>query len=156
MLKEETELQHEKLHILIIGNDQWYSQHSSFFKKLQDKYSLEYIKDIHEASQRLWHNSYDMLLIEQKFCKENTIKLSKLSYARSKPSIILCNNLFMELIYKIWKRFSKFCRICSTMRKLMFIYYNINKQLIRNIDNIANTHYQYRDSITLEIKKYFN
>ena len=89
-----------KLHILIIGNGEWIKKHDAFLKDLSADFELQYITNIDEALQRLWHNSYDLLIIEHKFCKQNTIDLTKYSYARSKPSIIVCQNMFVELYYR--------------------------------------------------------
>ena len=82
------------LNILIIGNQDWYNTIQPILAELTEKYTTEYINDIDAANKRLWHNSYDILLLEEKFSRENTINLTKMSYAMSRPSIILCNRIY--------------------------------------------------------------
>lgn len=147
----------KRTNILVIGNKKWFDKNRTFFEKLQLKYGVEYINDSQKALNRLWHNSYDILIIEQKFCKENTLKLSKSAYARSKPSIILCSNIFVEMLYKIWKGFSNYTNICQTMKKLMFIYYGFSKKLEDFIDSLAqcNQIYEHNNTISIEINQMF-
>lgn len=144
-----------KINILVVGDNKWYNQHLHFFKNLQKKYNIEYIFNIQQANERLWHNNYDMLLIDQDFCKRYTINLSQLSYARSKPSIILCDCFITQCLFKLWKKFSALTRDCPTMKKLTYIYSNINDNLINQIDRIVNLNHNYRNIITKEIKTYF-
>lgn len=146
----------KKVNILVIGEQKWQVEHKLFFSKLHQLYTVQYISDVQQAMQRLWHNSYDMLLIQQQFCKQNSIKLSQLSYARSKPSIILCNSIVMQWFYKFWKRFNRFTKVCASIRKLMYVYRSVNKNLLQQINTIANSEHNHRDVISLQIRKYFN
>lgn len=145
----------KKLNILIIGNVKWFNHHLYFFNNLQNKYNIQFIKNIQEANERLWHNNYDMLIIEQDFCKKYTINLSQLSYARSKPSIILCDDFLTQCIFKLWKKFSSLTKSCPTMKKLTYIYYSLDDNLIEQIDRIANLNHDYRNKITKEIANLF-
>jgi hypothetical protein len=118
--------------------------------KLDEQYTIEYIDDINAANKRLWHNSYDILLLEEKFSNEYTIKLSKMSYAMSRPSIILCENTLKLFMYKVWKRLSKFTNTFITSKKLIFFMGNKDKRIINFISDLAN-HHQFFDVITKEI-----
>lgn len=97
---------------------------------LTDHYTIEYINDIDVANKRLWHNSYDILLLDEKFSKKYTIDLSKMSFAMSRPSIVLCRNFFTLLSYKLWKALSKFTHRFTTSKQLIFFIDNNNKDLI--------------------------
>lgn len=144
------------LKILVVGNQGWIKKHKKFFDELKDYYKIQYLTTIAEATQRLWHNSYDLLLIEHKFCKENTIDLTTYSYARSKPSIILCQNMFVKLYYDFWKKFSGMAKICNTIRRLMFvIVYKDDHNLLFHINKIASHKYRYQNQVTNQISEYF-
>jgi hypothetical protein len=54
----------KKLNLLIIGNQNWYNKFISSMNVLTETYNIEYISDIKQANARLWHNSYDILLLE--------------------------------------------------------------------------------------------
>ena len=111
-----------KIRILAIGNIEFInSLNSIFLSKVIDHYGIETISDEKMALKRLNHNSYDILLLEDNFSKFNTIRLSTMAYAMSRPTIIICNSYFKQLYYTIfWKYFSKFCRRFKTSRKLIF------------------------------------
>jgi hypothetical protein len=104
--------------------------------------------EINEANERLWHNSYDILLLEENFSKENTIELSKMSYAMSRPSIILCNN-YKFIWYQFWKYLSSFTNKFTTSKKL--IYFITNNNLIPEfIPQISEKHNLF-NKVTSEI-----
>lgn len=108
------------INLLIIGNKEWYEVFSSVLHNLDNDYTIEYISDINVAKQRLWRNSYDILLLEENFSKENTIDLTKMSYAMSRPSIIICDNKIKLWLYWIWKHFSDFTSKFITAKKLIY------------------------------------
>lgn len=142
---------HKKLNLLIIGNQTWYNQFISDIDILTKTYNIEYISDINQANKRLWHNSYDILLLEEKFSNEHTIKLTKMSYAMSRPSIIFCNNTIKLLSYKLWKHLSDFTNKFKTSKKLIFFLKNKDKQTVSFINTLSHNH-QYLDIITKEIQ----
>jgi hypothetical protein len=105
------------------------------------------------ALKRLNHNSYDILLLEDNFSKFNTIRLSTMAYAMSRPTIIICNSYFKQLYYTIfWKYFSKFCRRFKTSRKLIFFTKN-NSKHAEMVEHLAKNHLQYFQQINDEITK---
>lgn len=117
---------------------------------LDEQYTIEYINDIEAANQRLWHNSYDILLLEEKFSDEYTIQLSKMSYAMSRPSIILCDNKLKLFMYKLWKKLSNFTNTFITSKKLIFFMSQKDTRITEFISNLAH-HHQFFDTITKEI-----
>lgn len=144
------------LNILVVGNQNWIKKHKKFFDELKNYYKIQYLTTIADATQRLWHNSYDILLIEHKFCKENTIDLTSYSYARSKPSIILCQNVFVKLYYDLWKKFSGMAKICNTIRRLMFvIVQKDDSNLLYHVNRIASHKYRYQAQVSNQISEYF-
>lgn len=141
------------INILIIGHREWYNEFMPTLRSnLSMQYSIEFIDDIDHATQRLWHNSYDILLMEEKFSREYTINLSKMSYAMSRPSIILCDNALTLYTYKLWKCISKFTNKFITSKKLIFFLYKNDKKIIPFITDLSN-HHQYFDIISSEIYK---
>lgn len=122
-----------KIALLIIGNKDWCTSYSQQFKD-QTKYSYQTISNFKDALKRLQHNSYDILLLQQNYFKYNSIRLSQLSYAMSRPSIILCNSYLKFLIYNFWKKFSDWTNKYSTSKKLIHIKMidsKINKYLLK-------------------------
>ena len=148
------------LNILVVGDQEWINKHKDLIKILQKSYTLEYKTKIKDALERLWHNSYDILLIDQEFVNKYTIDLTKLAYARSKPSVILCNNILTTAYYKLWKKFSKMTKTCRTMRQLMFpIKDEKSPEIVHFINKIALVSHQgmnLTQQINIEIKEYFN
>jgi hypothetical protein len=138
-----------KINILVIGTVEWYKDFAAILSNLTTNFTIEFICDIQKARARLWHNSYDILIIEEKFTKKHTIKLSKMAYAMSRPSIVICNNIIKNISYNCWKYMSKFTNTCETSKKLIHFMFP-NKNVIRYVDNLAN-HHQYFDIITKEI-----
>lgn len=160
--KAEITSEHKKdepiLNILVVGNQEWIDKHKNLIKVLQKSYTIEYKTEIKAALERLWHNSYDILLIDQEFVKEHTIDLTKLAYARSKPSVILCKNFFTAAYFNLWKKFSKMTKTCKTMRQLMFPIEEDRQDLAHFINKIALVSHQgmnLTQQINIEIKEYF-
>jgi hypothetical protein len=143
------------INLLVIGNKDWYESLLTILCGLDEVYTVEFISDIYEANARLWHNSYDILLLEEEFSKKYTIQLSKMSYAMSRPSIILCKNIFKILLYKFWKKFSKFTNKFVTSRQMIFFARTEDKDLLNTIFDLAH-HHQYFDVITSEINSNFS
>jgi hypothetical protein len=117
---------------------------------LNKTHILEFINDIDEANARLWHNSYDILLLEEKFSKEYTIELSKMAYAMSRPSIILCSNPIKLFFYKLWKSLSEFTNKYITSKKLIYFVLNGDNSIINSIVELSN-HDKYFPIVTNEI-----
>ena len=148
------------LNILVVGNQEWIDKHQDLIKILKKSYTIEYKTQIKDALERLWHNSYDILLIDHQFVKQHTIDLTRLAYARSKPSVILCKNIFSTIYFKLWKKYSKVTKTCKTMRQLMFpILDEQSPQVVHFINKIALVSHQgmnLTQQINIEIKEYFN
>ena len=143
-----------QIRILAIGKIEFInSLNSIFLSKVIDYYGIETISDEKTALKRLNHNSYDILLLEDNFSKFNTIRLSTMAYAMSRPTIIICNSYFKQLYYTIfWKYFSKFCRKFKTSRKLIFFTKN-NSKHAEMVEYLAKNHLQYFQQINDEITK---
>lgn len=112
--------QHKKydVKLLVIGTQKWLNDLHNIIKNLQLSYHIQFISDIEQARQRLWHNSYDILIIEQTFTKKYTIDLSKMAYAMFRPSIVICNNIFTIFKYKLWHFLSKFSKKYKTFKTI--------------------------------------
>ena len=110
----------KNINLLLIGNKKWYKEFIPFLTDLDSNYTIEYISNIELANARLWHNSYDILVLEESFSKKHTIELSKMSYAMSRPTIIICNNSLKLFLYFIWKHFSDFTSRFITSKKLIY------------------------------------
>lgn len=126
--------------LLVIGHTDWLSKLQQITNKLTINDHIQFISDIQQAKKRLWHNSYDILIIQQKFTKQNTIDLSKMAYAMFRPSIVVCDSPFKLLNYTLWQFFSKFSRKYKTFKEInkftnfsqkeilyWIHYYHINK-----------------------------
>lgn len=142
----------EKIRILAIGNNKFINSLSQIFlAKLESAYVLETITDEKTALKRLNHNSYDVLLLQDKFSKYNTIRLSTMAYAMSRPTIIICNSILKQFYYSIlWKHFSKFTRRFKTSKQLIFFSMN-NSNHSKLIEYLAENHLQYFNIINSEI-----
>lgn len=143
-----------KIRILVIGDIEFIeSLNQIFLVKLVQKFSLETISNEKQALQRLNHNSYDILLLQDGFSKYNTIRLSTMAYAMSRPTIIICKNAIKQIYYSIyWKHFSKFCRRFKTCKKLIFFAVNDTKHSDL-VEYLANNHLQYFETINSEISE---
>lgn len=141
-----------KIRILAIGKEEFInSLESIFLNKLINHYTLESITNEKNALQRLNHNSYDILLLQDGFSKYNTIRLSTMAYAMSRPTIIICNSIIKQVYYMLyWKHFSKFTRRFRTSKKLIFFSMN-NSKHSELIKYLASNHLQYFEIINNEI-----
>ncbi len=141
----------DKINLLIIGNNLWCIDLANNLNKNQ-QYNIQYIYTYKDAIRRLRHNSYDILLLQQDYFNYNSIELSKLSYAMSRHSIILCKSLFKIIIYQIWKHTSDWTNKFTIAKQLIHFkklkYKKLNQyiqQLITNNNLIT--------EITAQIKK---
>lgn len=100
---------------------------------LKDIYKFEFITDINIANKRLDHNSYDVLVIEDAFIKNNSINLFKKAYAMSRPTIILCNSYYRYFYYTFWKHFSKWSNKFKISKEMIFITYTNNISILDDI-----------------------
>ena len=148
----ENNVNNYKIRILAIGRKSFIESLSkNFLVKLANCYNLETITNKKQAVQRLNHNSYDLLLLQDGFYKNNTLKLSKMAYAMSRPTIIICNSIFKAIYYSFfWKHFSTFTRRFKTSKKLIFFSTN-NSKYFKLIKYLALSHTQYFDTINSEI-----
>lgn len=146
----------DKIKILIIGDEFWISSFDEkILKKSNLNYSLEKISNINDAIVRLDHNSYDILLIQESFKRKNTLYLTKMAYAMTRPSIIICNNFIIKFAYVFWKIFSSFTKKYKISKEMINVNLN-NKSIINKISYLAKNHLQYFDKINAEISSVFS
>jgi hypothetical protein len=147
----------KKIKILIIGNPNWITLFKlKILDNLPSDYHLESISNIIDAKNRLNHNSYDILIIQNSFSKEHTICLAKFAYAMTRPSLIIYNSLLSLLKAKICRLFSKFFNKFKLTHKLIHFETLDNIKLINNkIEYLANNHLQYFDDVNNEFEKNF-
>lgn len=141
----------KKVNLLIIGNNIWCIDLVNRLK-LQEKYNIQYIYNYRAAIKRLRHNSYDVLLLQQQYFNYNSVELSKLSYAMSRPSIILCKSYFKMFIYWIWKHTSQWANKHTIAKEIIHFKYLNYKSLDNYIEKILYQH-DLIDDITKQIKK---
>lgn len=142
----------KNIRVLAIGNSQWIAKFDKeILQKLEETYTLEIITEEHAAIERLTHNSYDILILQDDFCPKQSIYLATLAYAMTRPSLILCKSYIKLMIYKMWKVFSTFARKYKISRKL--IYFNhYNSEYIKLIEYLAFNHLQYFNQVNEEVK----
>jgi len=141
----------ESIKILIIGKHDWIERLSSKLDKMEETFVIEKIENEDAAVQRLKHNSYNILLIQDQFSKINPIKLASLAYAMTRPSIILCSNRLRYMKFKVWQFCSRFARKFKTSRVL--INFNFGSvDLEKQITTLANDYMNYFDKVNEEIK----
>lgn len=119
----------KKINLLIIGYNQWCLNLKKRFNNHQ-LYNIEFIYDYQTALERLRHNSYDILLLEEEYFDYNSIQLSQLSYAMSRPSVILCTSIIKLIIYKIWRKYSDWTNKFAMAKKLIHIKMINDKNLV--------------------------
>lgn len=142
----------KNIKVLIIGKHDWIECLSCELDKMKENFIIERIEDENTAIQRLTHNSYNILLIQDKFSKIDPIKLASLAYAMTRPSIIICKSRFKYLKFKTWQFFSRFSRKFKTSRIL--INFNFNLINLKNqMVSLANDYMNYFDKVNEEIKK---
>lgn len=76
-----------------------------------------------------------------------------MSYAMSRPSIVLCRNFFTLFSYKLWKALSKFTTKFTTSKQLIFFVNNNNKELILRLVKTLSHKSQLFSLVTTEICK---
>ena len=143
----------KKIRVLAIGKKEWIGNlDNDVLKKLDCTYTLEIINDEHDALERLTHNSYDILILQDDFSPLKSIHLATLAYAMTRPTLILCNKNLKVFKYIIWKIFSIFTRKYKTSKKLIF-FKNYNSNYLDLITFLAKNHLQYFDMVNKEIQK---
>lgn len=142
----------KNIRVLAIGNSQWIAKlDKEILQKLEETYTLEIISEEQAAIERLTHNSYDILILQDDFCPKQSIYLATLAYAMTRPSLILCKSYIKLMVYKMWKIFSTFARKYKISRKL--IYFNhYNSEYIKLIEYLAFNHLQYFNQVNEEVK----
>lgn len=125
-----------KINLLIIGYNEWCLNLKSRFEN-QQLYNIEFIYNYTDALQRLRHNSYDILLLQEQYFDYNSIQLSQLSYAMSRPSVILCTSKLKWLIYKLWRRYSYWTNKYLTAKKLIHIKLLNDSNLVEYVSNLS-------------------
>ena len=106
--------------VLAIGNERFVKRLSDYISSdLGKEFTFETITDESKALPRLNHNSYDILILQDGFSKYDTVRLSTMAYAMSRPTIILCSNVFKLIYYRFVKHFSHFFRNFKVSKKLI-------------------------------------
>lgn len=143
----------KRIRVLAIGKSEWIENFDNeILKKLDDIHTLEIITDEKNALERLTHNSYDILILQDSFSPLNSIYLATLAYAMTRPTLILCDSYFKTFKYFIWKIFSVFVRKFKTSKKLIF-FKHYNSNYLTLISYLAKNHLQYFDQVNKEIKE---
>lgn len=142
----------KNIKVLIIGKHDWVESLSCTLDSMKEPFVIEKIEDEDKAVERLTHNSYNILLLQDKFSKVNPIKLASLAYAMTRPSIIVCSSYIKYVKFKVWHHISKFSRIFKTSKKLINFNGDIT-QLERQITTLAENYMEYFDKVNEEIKK---
>ncbi len=141
-----------KVKILLIGDEKWTEGVNDFLKSEDGCYSLEVINDESAAKARLEHNSYDVLLLQDKFVGNDTLFLASMAYAMTRPCIVITDSLIRYAGYLSWLHFSNFTNRYKISKKLIAFSYK-RKKLKELIAAKAANYMQFFDDVTQEIKK---
>ena len=128
------------LNILAIGSVEWYKSFSTRYAGVSKHYKFEFISDLNNAISRLDHNSYDVLVIEDDFIKNNSITLSKKAYAMSRPTIILCSSLLRYISYILWKKFDAWPNKFTISKDMIFIKLSNDLSILDDITSLQDCH----------------
>lgn len=143
----------KRIRVLAIGKIEWINNlDKDVLTKLDCIHTLEIINEESEALERLTHNSYDILILQDDFSPLKSIQLATLAYAMTRPTLILCDSYFKVLKYLLWKIFSVFTRKYKTSKKLIF-FKHYNSNYLDLISYLAKNHLQYFDLVNKEIKE---
>lgn len=136
-----------------MGDQRWVSSFNDRILSLSHyKYKTEVISDLDIAVERLTHNSYDILILQDGYFNIDSIKLGSMAYAMTRPTLIICNGLYSLIKYKLRKMFSKFFNRYKISKKLICI--NLNKEdTIYKIIYLVQNHLQYFNEVNEEIAK---
>ena len=137
--------------VLVIGSTNWIDRtEANLLSGLNFPTSIEKISNEETARERLTHNSYDVLLLQDNFI-DRTIDLTKLAYAMTRPSIIICNSFVNRVKYMLWRTFSRFSRHHKIASKLIhFADESDRKHIEQLILFLAYNHLQYFTEINKE------
>lgn len=144
----------KKINLLIIGYNQWCLNLKKRFNNTR-LYNIEFIYNYQDALERLRHNSYDILLLEEEYFDYNSIQLSQLSYAMSRPSIILCTSFIKLFIYKLWRKYSDWTNKFTTAKKLIHIKMLNDQQLVSYVNNLIHQS-QMIKQVSIQIRNKMN
>ena len=128
------------LNILAIGSVEWYKSFSTRYVRVSKPYKFAFISDLNNAISRLDHNSYDVLVIEDDFIKNNSITLSKKAYAMSRPTIILCSSLLRYISYILWKKFDAWPNKFTISKDMIFIKLSNDLSILDDITSLQDCH----------------
>lgn len=143
----------KRIRVLAIGKSEWIANFNrDILHQLEETYTLEKITSEQKAIERLTHNSYDILILQDDFSPKKSIHLATLAYAMTRPTLILCNNYISLLKYKFWKIFSTFTRRYKLSKKLIF-FNHYNSNYIKLIEFLAFNHLQYFNQVNDEVKR---
>jgi len=101
---------------------------------------------------RLYHNSYDILILQDGFSKYSSVRLSAMAYAMSRPTIILCDNIFKLLCHKFQKHFGRFFRCFKTSKKMIH-FRKINSKYSSLVIDLSKNYKNYLEMISDDIIK---
>lgn len=138
--------------ILLIGKHSWITKAKEELSQF-DEQLIETISDEDAAIQRLTHNSYDILVIQDSFRKKHPgLSCVKMAYAMTRPSIIVASSLLSYIKLRLMHRFSKFSRRFKLSRKMININFKF-KGLSDKISLLSKDYHKYFNSINKEIKE---
>ncbi len=140
------------LNILVVGSTKWFNTFKEHFKNkpTHPNYKFEFISKLNDAIARLDHNSYDVLIIEDDYIKDNSIQLSKKAYAMSRPTIILCSSFIRYILYLLWKTFDDWPNTFTISKKMIFIKKMNDLSILDNTELLQKCHNRL-DEISKEI-----
>lgn len=141
------------IRILIIGESKWINQFKTdVLVSLQSDFETETISELKAAQDRLSHNSYDILILQNRFKKTDSVELASLAFAMTRPSIIICQNILSLIICKFYKMFSRFFNKYKISRKL--IYFNLNNSSVnKKILSLSKDYKKFYNMVNEEISK---
>ncbi len=142
----------ENIKILIIGSHDWIETVTPRLNAMHEQVLIEKIDDESLAVERLTHNSYNILLLQDVFASCNPIHLASMAYAMTRPSIIISNKFSRFIKFKMWHYFSKFSSIFKTSKKLINFNYGF-KNLDSQIEKLSSDYMKYFEKVNAEIKK---
>ena len=140
----------DSIKVLIIGKDEWVEKLSKRLERINECFIIEKIKDEVLAKKRLQHNSYNILILQDNFSSLDPIRLASLAYAMTRPSIIVCSNIFKYIWFRL--KLSKIYKLFKTSKKLINFNFGLNN-IEDDILTYSKDYMQYFNTVNEEIQK---
>jgi hypothetical protein len=139
------------IRLLLVGDNKWCTTLKNNLISCDNNYQYEILSDFNKVSERLDHNSYDMLLIQYNFARIHSIEFSKKAYAMSRPVLIICNSIIDNIICNLWKSFSKFSNKYKTYKKLVYFKNTYSENSLFLINFLGKNHILFFNDVCNEI-----